>query len=126
MPGNDEANWLRAESEILRYRFDVRESGTWLSLNASIPTSSGHDMEQDIQIVVTPTRVIVRARDAGTGQNSSEPAEQEQRKIFLAASLNAEVEPSSAAASFRDRNLRLMIKKRNPGNLTARSEDASK
>jgi len=36
-PGNDEANWLQAEAEILRYNMEVRESGTWLSLKASNP-----------------------------------------------------------------------------------------
>jgi hypothetical protein len=120
-PGNDETNWLRAESEILRSGLEVRESGTWMTLNASIPAVSG-----PMQIVVRPTRVIVRASDTAYGENSPEPAEKERCEIFLAANLSAEVDPSSAAASFRDHSLRLMIRKRRPDNLTARSTAASK
>jgi HSP20 family molecular chaperone IbpA len=119
-PGNDEANWLQAESEILRPGLEVRESGTWMTLNAWIPTTSGQGME----IAVRPMRVVVRTSETNE-QNSSEPAERD-GQIFLAANLAVEVDPSSAAASFRGHNLHLMIRKRRPDNLTARSEAASK
>jgi HSP20 family molecular chaperone IbpA len=119
-PGNDEANWLEAESEILRPGLEVRESGTWLTLNAWIPHTSGQGME----IAVRPMRVIVRASETDE-QNPSEPAEQN-GQIFLAANLPVEVDPSSAAASFRDHNLHLMIKKRWAKNLTLRLNTASK
>jgi HSP20 family molecular chaperone IbpA len=122
-PGNDEANWLRAESEILRPGFEVLESATWVTLNASIPDTSG----RDLQIVVRPKRVIVRANanKSNAEQNSAEAAEQHQREIFLAANLAVEVDPVSAAASFREHTLRLMVRKRRPENLTAGSEAAS-
>ena len=109
-PGNEGGNWSRAESEILRCGVQVRESGSWVTLTASIPDASGLDM----QIVVRPTRVLVRAREACTGQDSSEPTKQDEREIFLAANLTAEVDPPSAAASFKDHNLHLMVKKRRP------------
>lgn len=118
--GNDEANWLQAESEILRPGLEVRESGTWVTLNAWIPNGAGHAME----IAVRPMRVIVRTSETDE-QNSPEPIEQD-RQIFLAANLAVEVDPSSAAASFRGHNLHLMIRKRWPNNLTARSNTASK
>jgi hypothetical protein len=41
-------------------------------------------------------------------------AQQDEREIFLAANLTAEVDPPSAAASFKDHNLHLMVKKRRP------------
>ena len=104
-PGNDEANWLRAESEILRTGFEVLESATWLTLKAPIPDTSGEGM----QIVVRPKRVIVRAKE--TERNSAAAAEQNEAEIFLAANLSVEVHPPSAAASFRDRTLRIMVKK---------------
>jgi hypothetical protein len=107
-PGNEEANWLRAESEILRSGLQVRESGTWVTLSAFIPDASG----QGMQIVVRPTRVIVRAKESGDEQDSPEGAKQNEREIFLAANLALEVDPPSAAASFRDHNLHLMIRKR--------------
>jgi len=119
-PGNDEANWLAAESEILRPGLEVRESGTWMTLNAWIPNTSGQGME----IAVRPMRVIVRTTKTDK-QNSFEPAEQS-GQIFLSANLAVEIDPCSAAASFRGHNLHLMIRKRWPDNLTVRSNTASK
>jgi HSP20 family molecular chaperone IbpA len=106
-PGNEEANWLRAESEILLSGLQVRESGTWVALSGSIPDAYG----QDMQIIVRPTRVIVRAQESSE-QDSPERAKQNKREIFLAANLSVEVDPPSAAASFRDHNLHLMVRKR--------------
>jgi HSP20 family molecular chaperone IbpA len=112
-PGKEDANWLRAESEILRSDLRLLESGTWLALSASIPDASG----QDMQIVVRPTRVLVRAREARTDEDSAEKAKPNEREIFLAANLTVEVDPASAAASFRDHNLHLMIRKHRPEKL---------
>lgn len=120
-PGNDEANWLRAESEILRFGFEVLQSATWITLVASILDTSG----RDLQIVVRPKRVIVRANGSDDEQNSAEAAEPRQREIFLAANLPVEVDPVSAAGSFREHTLRVMVRKRRPENLTAGSETAS-
>lgn len=106
-PGNDEANWLQAESEILHANSEIRESGTWVSLRTSIPDASG----EGIQIVVKPTRVLVRAKQIKSEQSTK----QDEGDIFLAANLPVEVDPPSAAASVRDHNLHLMIKKARPG-----------
>src|SRR3982074_3042215 len=57
VPGNDEANWLQAEAEVLRGVPQIRESGTWLALTALIPEASA----QEMQIVIRPRRVLVRA-----------------------------------------------------------------
>jgi len=110
-PGNEGANWLRAESEIVRSGAQVRESGSWMTLNASIPDASG----EGLQIVVRPRRVLVRAREASNGPDCSELAKLGGREIFLATNLTAEVDPQSAAASFRDHNLHLMVRKRRAG-----------
>jgi HSP20 family molecular chaperone IbpA len=107
-PGNDEANWLQAEAEILRSNVEVRESGTWLSLRASIPDTSG----QGMQIAVRAKRVLVRATQIHNERNSK----QGEDEIFVVANLPVEVDPPSAAASFRDHNLHVMIKKAQPGN----------
>ena len=120
-PGNEEANWLRAESEILRSGLQLREPGSWVALSASIPDASG----QDMQIVVRPTRVIVRAQESSDEQDSSERAKQNKREIFLAANLSVEVDPPSAAASFRDHNLHLMIRKRQPDKVIGSSGAAT-
>jgi HSP20 family molecular chaperone IbpA len=119
-PGNDEANWLQAEAEVLRGVPQIRESGTWLALGASIPEASA----QGMQIVVRPRRVLVRAT-AKSEQESAGDAERQAQEIFLAANLKVEVDPPSAAASFRDNRLNLMVRKRRPDNLTGRPENAS-
>ena len=108
-PGNEDANWLQAEAELLRSVVEVRESGTWVALNASIPDASG----QGMQIAVGPTRVLVRAKETSNEQDS-ERAKLLEREIFLAANLPAKVDPLSAVASFKDRSLNLMIRKRWP------------
>lgn len=113
VPGNDEANWFRAESEILRSGLQVRESGSWVAINASIPEASG---QGGVQILVRPKRVIVRAqRQADLEGHSGEGANSSQQDIFLATNLNVEVHPPSAVASFRDRNLQLMVRRSRPG-----------
>jgi HSP20 family molecular chaperone IbpA len=117
-PGNEDANWSRAESEILRSGVHVRESGSWVALSFSIPDASGEGM----QIAVRPTRVVVRTRVASNEREASEGAKQDEREIFLAANLAAEVDPGSAAASFRDHSLHLMIKKSRPDKLAGNQD----
>ena len=107
-PGNDEANWLRAESEILGPSLDVRESAMWIMVDASLPNASGRGM----QIAVGPSRIVVYDRRTDNTSDSLESANDGEGEILAAANLPAEVDPSSAAASFRDHRLRLVMKKR--------------
>jgi HSP20 family molecular chaperone IbpA len=114
-PGQDEANWLRAESEILRANMNVQESGTWMSLSASIPDASGDD---GIAIVVRATRVLVRAMKGKKEQS----AEDNEAEIFFAANFPVEVDPPSAVASFKNHNLHIMIKKLTPPKVLVNSQ----
>lgn len=107
-PGNEDANWMRAESEILRSGVQLRESGSWLALTAFLPDVSA----QEMQIAVRPRRVLVRAVEVGKNQDFSDRNGPAAGEIFLAANLAVDVDPSSAAASFRDQTLRLMVRKR--------------
>lgn len=107
-PGNEDANWIRAESEILRSDVQVRESGSWLALTAFLPDASG----QEMQIAVQPKRVVVRATAGGKKEDLSDRTAPAAGEIFLAANLAVDVDPSSAAASYRDQTLRLMVRKR--------------
>jgi hypothetical protein len=112
-PGQDEANWLQAESEILRTSLNVQESGTWISLSASIPDASG----QGIAIAVRATRVLVRALQGKNAQG----ADDNEAEMFLVANLPVEADPPSAVASFRNHNLHIMIKKLRRGTVLANS-----
>jgi hypothetical protein len=118
MAGNEDANWLQAESEVLRAgALHVRESGSWVALNASLPDAGG----EDLQIAVKPKRVLVSAYSLPREAASASPAAAAKSAIFLAANLSAEIEPSSAAGSFRDDHLRVMIRKLHPDELIGRS-----
>ena len=105
--GNDDAHWRQAESEVLQHGIDVRESGSWLVLNATVPVVSA----EDVQIHVGPTRVIIRAKKHVTTENTESQAPKES---FLTVDLNVEVEPLGAVASFKNNQLSLVLKRRQP------------
>jgi HSP20 family molecular chaperone IbpA len=109
--GNADQHWLQAESEVLQQGLEVRESGSWLSINAALPNISA----EDIEICLEPERAIVRAKKRETIQDPKSQAQGvTQTEIFLARSLPVEIEPSTASAAFKDQKLTLMVKKRYP------------
>jgi len=116
LDGHELENWIRAENEILQRGLEVRESGSWLALNASIPDSSADEVE----VYLTPNRVTIHAE-------KHEPIKTEnaqthgltQREIFLTEDLNTEIEPSTASATLKDQKLTVMVKKRYPLSTTA-------
>ena len=110
-PGNDYAHWIQAENEVLQRGIEVRESGSWLAFNASIPDSSADNVE----VCLTPTSVTVRAEKSQQikGADANEQGSN-QREIFLKHDLNTEIEPSTASATLKDEKLTIMVKKRYP------------
>jgi HSP20 family molecular chaperone IbpA len=119
--GNHHAHWLEAESKILQHGLEVRESGSWLSVNASLPDVSG----EDVQVCVEPNRIIVHAEKTEATKNP-ESHEQglTQHELFLAEDLNVEVDPSTASVTFKDQKLTLMVKKRYPVTAESHAERA--
>jgi HSP20 family molecular chaperone IbpA len=109
--GNDYEHWIQAENEVLQRGIEVRESGSWLAFNASIPEGSADDVE----ICLTPTSVTVRA-EKSQAFKTPEGNEQEltEREIFLTHDLNTEIEPSTASATLKGQQLTIMVKKRYP------------
>jgi HSP20 family molecular chaperone IbpA len=109
--GNHIADWLQAESEVLQRTLDVRESGSWLSVNASLADVA----PEDVLISVEPKRVLIWAakgdeikNDGGQGTSSTS------RELFLVQDLKVDVDPETASASLKDQKLTLMVKKRYP------------
>jgi HSP20 family molecular chaperone IbpA len=101
----------------LQRGIEVRESGSWLAFNASIPDGSADNVE----VCLTPTSLTVhveKVESKDTGANTDEIA---QREIFLTQDLNTEIEPSTASATLKDQKLTIMVKKRYPvsGNATS-------
>jgi HSP20 family molecular chaperone IbpA len=109
--GNHHAHWLQAQSEVLQRGLEVRESGSWLSINASLPDVAG----EDIEVCLEPDRVIVRAEKSEPIQNAESHTQGlTQAEIFLVEDLHTEVDPTTASAAFRDQKLTVMVKKRYP------------
>jgi HSP20 family molecular chaperone IbpA len=102
--GNEQKNWLQAKSEIVQ-GLEIRKSGTWVALTASMPDASPYS----IRLYVDTNRVVVQA------EKSADPSRTESSagdtSIFLAADLDVELDPPTATASFRDQTLNLMVKK---------------
>lgn len=110
--GSELAHWLQAESEVLQHGLDVRESGSWIAINASLPDVQADDVE----IFLEPERVIVRAQKAEALRNTdSGQLGLTQQELFLTADLKNEVDPETASASLKDQKLTLMVKKRMKG-----------
>jgi HSP20 family molecular chaperone IbpA len=111
--GNDLGNWLKAEREILNNNLEVRESGSWLAINASLPSVEA----ENVQIYVERCRVIVRAERKGEGEKLDLKKAHGGRRdeVFLLANLSAETDPATASASLKDGKLTLMVQKRWPG-----------
>jgi HSP20 family molecular chaperone IbpA len=109
--GNDYEHWIQAENEVLQRGIEVRESGSWLAFNASIPEGSADDVE----ICLTPTSITVHA-EKNQSINTAEGNVQEvrEREIFLTHDLKTEIEPATASATLKDQKLTIMVKKRYP------------
>jgi HSP20 family molecular chaperone IbpA len=107
--GNHHAHWLQAQNEVLQRGLEIRESGSWLSINAALP-----GVEADhVEVYLEPTRVIVRAEKSESNQDS-DTREISQQEVFLLQDLDTEVDPATASAAFKDQKLTLMVKKRYP------------
>jgi len=120
--GNDHTHWLQAENEVLQHGLEIRESGSWLSINAQLPDVSAGD----IQVCVEPNRVIVRVEKTENIESSdSQEREFTQHELFIAQELSSEIDPSTASAAFRDQKLTLMVKKRFPESASASLKEQS-
>jgi HSP20 family molecular chaperone IbpA len=109
--GNHFADWLQAESEILQRTLDVRESGSWLAVNASLPDVT----PEDVLISVEPKRVLIQAvRSEEIKNDTAAESGSTRRELFLVQDLNVEVDPETASASLEDQKLTLMVKKKFP------------
>lgn len=109
--GNDFQHWVQAENEVLQRGLEVRESGSWLALNASIPDSSADSVE----ICLTPTSVTVHVeKQQAAGKADGQAQGQTSREIFLMHNLHTDIEPSTASATLKDEKLTIMVKKRYP------------
>jgi HSP20 family molecular chaperone IbpA len=89
----------------------VRESGSWLAVNASLPDVA----PEDVLIAVEPKRVLIQAvRGDEIRNDAARETGSTRRELFLVQDLNVEVDPETASASLKDQKLTLMVKKKDP------------
>jgi HSP20 family molecular chaperone IbpA len=122
--GNDFEHWIQAENEVLQHGLEVRESGSWLALNATIPDGS----LDNVEVCLTPNSISVHASKQESTQNAeSESFRKSEHEIFLTQDLKVEIEPATASATLKDQKLTIMVKKRYPVSTgaTAASSEAS-
>jgi HSP20 family molecular chaperone IbpA len=113
--GNDEKNWSQAKVELLQ-SLEMRKSGTWVALTASIPGAS----PESIQIYVETNRVIVKAEKAANAVCID--SRHEASVMFFAADFDVEVDPGTATAAFKNETLNLLVKKRRSVSATVRGD----
>lgn len=86
IPGQDQAHWLQAESQLLQRAAPVSESGSWSTANASLPNAD----PQDVQVLVLDDRAIVAS--------GKTPA-------YLLIRWHCHVDPATAAAYLKGNTL---------------------
>ncbi len=110
--GHDLSHWLQAESELMSRVLEVRESGSWLTVNVPLPNVPPDAlsvlMERDRALICAETR------EAPAG---SEPEYSQRRFFYHWVKWPNEVDPSTASAYLKDGVVTLTAKNASPGDL---------
>ncbi|MGH9452270.1 MAG: DUF2934 domain-containing protein [Terriglobia bacterium] len=104
-PGNDMQDWFAAEGELIKAN-DVRidDSGAQLSLRARVPGFSA----ADIQLGLSPRRLIIWGQAAGPPQSGSASG---RRQMLSEIDLPMPVDPAKASATVSEDVLQLQAAK---------------
>ena len=109
--GQDLMNWLQAESQVLQRLSEIRESGSWYTINTPI---RGFKPEE-IQVTVDERSALIGA--SNNPQNSENQtmstgsASSVTQSVFLLAQWPAEVDPATASAYIKNDTLTLTVKR---------------
>ena len=106
--GQDIANWLQAESEILTRIPEIRESSSWYTVNVPLRAFSA----EQIQVSVSEQNAIIAAdktqnADGGTSKDGAST----QESMFMVANWPNAVDPSTASAYLKDGGLTLTVRR---------------
>ena len=111
--GQDQADWLRAESEILRpVPVKVRESEQSLTVQAELP---GFNAE-DIQVSAEPRRLIISGSASQANEKETENIFYREilaKDVFRSLDLPLEVDAANAEATLKDGILNVTLPKLN-------------
>jgi len=106
--GEDIRHWLQAESEILSRVPDVRESGSWFTVNIPIPGSA----PSDLHISLEPTHAIIAVENFQKSADvQTSGANSNQLGAFKLVKWPGEVDPATASAYFQNHILNLTVKR---------------
>jgi HSP20 family molecular chaperone IbpA len=109
--GQDMANWLAAESQILRRIPEIRESSSWYTVNVPL---QGFTADQ-IRVTVEPSRAIIAAeREEGIEDSSEVKGGVSRESAYLVAEWPSDVDPATASAYLKNDSLTLTVKRTNP------------
>ena len=97
--GQDIANWLQAESEILTRIPEIRESSSWYTVNVPLRAFSA----EQIQVSVSEQNAIIAAEKAQNADGgTSKDGASTQESMFMVANWPNAVDPSTASAYLKD------------------------
>jgi HSP20 family molecular chaperone IbpA len=94
--GNQEPHWLRAERELLERVSEVRETGSWMTANASLPESDPKDLE----VLIQRDRAIVAGVRRAQGEGFA----------YLLIRWPVSIDPATAAAYVKGQTLTVTAK----------------
>jgi HSP20 family molecular chaperone IbpA len=110
-PGQDLMHWLQAESQILQRLSEIRESGSWYTINTPI---RGFKPEE-IQVTVDERSALIAATNNSQNPEnqtmSTGSASSVNQSVFLLAQWPAQVDPATASAYIKNDTLTLTVKR---------------
>jgi HSP20 family molecular chaperone IbpA len=117
--GQDMRHWLQAESEILNQVPEIRESGSWYTVNIPLRGFAAGE----VQISVEPRVAIVAAEKQQVTPSAPERGSDVlQQTIFTRAEWPEEVDPGTASAYLKNGVMTLTVKRASPGTAGAESD----
>ena len=107
-PGQDMRHWLQAESEILTEVPEIRESGSWYTINVPLRGFAANEVQVSVEAqraIVAAEKQEVTASEPGRASNVLEQA------VFARARWPIDVVPATASAYLMNGVLTLTVKR---------------
>ena len=104
--GQDLAHWLQAESEVLRRIPDIREAGSWYTVNVALPGFS----PKQVRVNVDGARALIVAERAPLDNGRGGDGMRLEEAIYLVAHWPSAVDPATASAYLKSGSLVLTAK----------------
>jgi HSP20 family molecular chaperone IbpA len=107
-PGHELRHWLRAESEILTDVPEIRESGSWYTINVPLRGFTAKEVRVSVEAqraIVAAEKLEVAASEPGRASNVLEQV------VFARAKWPINVDPTTASAYLMNGVLTLTVKR---------------